>query len=236
VPAEEGETIVRIFNVNTAAVVHAAVRTPGRRVQYDGDVAIDGVPGTGAPIALNFLEAVGSKTGKLLPTGKVRDEIDSIAVSCVDLAMPMVIAKASDFGITGYETKPELDANKAMLKRMEEKKFDAYTGAWALPWSTDPFQVWHSSQVDVPKGSNRVAFRNKQADAIIEELRVTLDLDKRTELLRAFNRILYAEQPYSFMFQQKVPYCYRNTIRNVIYAKERPLHDIMPWWSAQAEG
>jgi 4-oxalomesaconate tautomerase len=118
--AQDGETIVRIFNVNTAALVHAAVRTPGGQVQYDGDVAIDGVPGTGAPIALNFLEAVGSKTGKLLPTGNVLDHIEGIPVSCVDLAMPMVIAKASDFGVTGYESKPELDAMKPLLKRMEE--------------------------------------------------------------------------------------------------------------------
>ena len=125
VPAEEGETIVRIYNVNTAAVVHAAIRTPGRQVQYDGDVAIDGVPGSGAPISLNFLDAVGSKTGKLLPTGQVLDHIEDIAVSCVDLAMPMVIARAADFGITGYETKPELDANKPLLKRMEEVRLVA---------------------------------------------------------------------------------------------------------------
>src|SRR5918993_5767036 len=125
VPAEDGETVVRIYNVNTAAGVHAAIRTPGRRVQYDGDVAIDGVPGTGAPISLNFLDAVGSKTGKLLPTGKMVDEIDGVKVSCVDLAMPMVIAKASDFGITGYETKPELDAKAALLTRMEGIRLEA---------------------------------------------------------------------------------------------------------------
>src|SRR5215212_3012222 len=120
VPAEDGETVVRIFNVNTAAVVHAVIRTPGRQVQYDGDVAIDGVPGTAAPIALNFLDAIGSKTGKLLPTGKVLDVIEGMPVSCIDLAMPMVIAKASDFGVTGYESKAELDANKPLLKRLEE--------------------------------------------------------------------------------------------------------------------
>ena len=125
VPAQDGETIVRIYNVNTAAVVHAAVRTPGRQVQYEGDVAIDGVPGTGAPISLNFLDAVGSKTGKLLPTGRVRDEIEEIEVSCVDLAMPMVIARAADFGVTGYESKAELDANKPLLKRMEEVRLKA---------------------------------------------------------------------------------------------------------------
>jgi peptide/nickel transport system substrate-binding protein len=136
----------------------------------------------------------------------------------------------------GVKMSSELTEWPSMLKRMEEKKFDAYTGAWGLPWATDPYQVWHSSQADVPKGSNRVGFRNKQADAIIEELRVTLDLGKRTELLRAFNRILHEEQPYSFMFQQKVPYCHRNTIHSVIYAKERPLNDILPWWSSQIEG
>ncbi len=125
VPAEDGETIVRIYNVNTAAVVHAAIRTPARQVQYDGDVAIDGVPGTGAPISLNFLDAVGSKTGKLLPTGRVRDAIDGVEVSCVDLAMPMVIARAADFGVTGYESKAELDANKPLLKRMEEIRLKA---------------------------------------------------------------------------------------------------------------
>jgi 2-methylaconitate cis-trans-isomerase PrpF len=125
VPAEDGETIVRIYNVNTAALVHAVIRTPGRQVQYDGDVAIDGVPGTGAPISLNFLDAIGSKTGKLLPTGRVRDTIDGIAVSCVDFAMPMVIARAADFGVTGIETKAELDANAALLQRIEEIRLKA---------------------------------------------------------------------------------------------------------------
>jgi peptide/nickel transport system substrate-binding protein len=123
-----------------------------------------------------------------------------------------------------------------MLKRMEERKFDAFTGAWVLPWSTDPFQVWHSSQADAAKGSNRVGFRNKQADALIEELRVTLDPAKRTELLRAFHRIVHEEQPYTFMFVPKVPYCHRNTLQNTIYAKERPLADFMVWWSTQADG
>jgi ABC-type transport system substrate-binding protein len=123
-----------------------------------------------------------------------------------------------------------------ILKRMEEKQFDAYVGGWALPWSTDPYQVWHSSQADVPKGSNRVGFRNAKADAIIEELRVTLDFGRRTELLRMFHRIVHEEQPYTFLLIPKIPFCYRNTIQNLIYAKERPLPDIQPWWSAQADG
>jgi ABC-type transport system substrate-binding protein len=122
------------------------------------------------------------------------------------------------------------------LKRMDEKKFDAFLSGWALPWSTDPYQVWHSSQADVPRGSNRVGFRNKKADALIEELRGTLDPTKRTEILRAFHRIVHEEQPYTFILIPKIPFCYRSTVQNVIYAKERPQADIMPWWTTQAGG
>ena len=123
-----------------------------------------------------------------------------------------------------------------MLKRMEEKKFDAYTGAWGSPWSTDPFQIWHSSQADVPKGSNRVGFRNKKADALIEELRATLDKAKRIELFRELHRIVHTEQPYSFVFTAKFPYCYKSTLQNVMFAKDRPIEDTRPWWSSQADG
>jgi 4-oxalomesaconate tautomerase len=120
VQAKDKETVVRVLNVNTQVVIHAAIRTPGGLVQYDGDVAIDGVPGTGAPISLNFLNAVGSKTGKMLPTGRVRDTIEGISVSCVDLAMPTVAARAADFGKTGYESKAELNADAALLARIEQ--------------------------------------------------------------------------------------------------------------------
>lgn len=125
VKAQDGETVVRIYNVNTKGLIEASVQTPGGQVRYDGDTAIDGVPGTAAPISLNFTDAVGSKTGKLLPTGKPLDVIDGIAVSCVDVAMPMVIARASDFGKTGYETKAELDADKDMLAKMEAIRLKA---------------------------------------------------------------------------------------------------------------
>lgn len=123
-----------------------------------------------------------------------------------------------------------------MLKRMDEKSFQAYVSGWALPWSTDPFQVWHSSQASVPKGSNRVGFRNAQADQLIEQLRVTLDRAKRTELLRALHRIVHEEQPYTFIYVPKIPYCHRNTVKGITFAKERPVADFQPWWSEQADG
>jgi peptide/nickel transport system substrate-binding protein len=124
----------------------------------------------------------------------------------------------------------------AMQKRMEEKKFDAYTGAWVLFWYADPYQIWHSSQADVPKGSNIVGFRNKQADALMERLRVTIEPEKRTELLRDLHRIIYAEQPYTFIYTPQFPYCYRAVLENVIYSKEKPLNDITPWASSLSDG
>ena len=125
VAAQDPVTPVRIRAVNTGALVEALVQTPGGRVRYDGETAIDGVAGTAAPVALNFLDVVGSRTGALLPTGKAVDVIDGVAVSCVDVAMPMMIARAADLGATGYETREELDANRALFARMEALRLEA---------------------------------------------------------------------------------------------------------------
>jgi 4-oxalomesaconate tautomerase len=119
VPAADPETVVRIFNVNTQSLVEAIVQTPNGSVTYEGTAAIDGVRGTAAPVGLNFTSAIGAVTGKLLPTGKPLDVIDGIDVSCVDVAMPMILMRAEQFGKTGYETANELDADKALFERME---------------------------------------------------------------------------------------------------------------------
>jgi len=119
VPAKNGETTVRIFNVNTQSLVDSIVQTPGGQVTYSGDAAIDGVPGTAAPIKLNFKSAIGSVTKKMLPTGKPSDVIDGVEASCVDIAMPVVMMRAEDFGKTGYETAVELDADRQLMSRME---------------------------------------------------------------------------------------------------------------------
>jgi 2-methylaconitate cis-trans-isomerase PrpF len=119
VAARDPETAVRIFNVNTQSLVEAIVQTPGGRVTYEGTASIDGVRGTAAPVGLNFTSAIGAVTGKLLPTGKPLDVIDGVDVSCVDVAMPMILMRAEQFGKTGYETANELDADKALFERME---------------------------------------------------------------------------------------------------------------------
>ena len=122
VEAADGETRVRIRMVNTGGLVEAVVQTPGRRVRYDGDVAIDGVPGTGAPVMLNFMRCVGSKTGVMLPSGRPRDEIDAVPVTLIDVAMPMMLVRADALGKTGYEAPAELDADTALFARVERMR------------------------------------------------------------------------------------------------------------------
>ncbi len=119
VAARNGETPVRIFNVNTQSLVEAIVQTPGGQVSYEGDAAIDGVPGTAAPVGINFKSAIGSVTRKLLPTGRPINVIDGVEVSCVDVAMPIVLMRADAFGKTGHETAVELDADRKLIERME---------------------------------------------------------------------------------------------------------------------
>jgi len=119
VQACDRETPMRVYNRNTGKVIEAVVQTPGAVLTYEGNARVDGVPGTGAPIVLNFLNAAGAKTGKLLPSGNAVDLIDGIEVSCVDLASPLVFVRAADLGKTGYETKRELDADVDLIARIE---------------------------------------------------------------------------------------------------------------------
>jgi 4-oxalomesaconate tautomerase len=125
IAATDGETPVRIFNVNTQSMVEAIVQTPGGIVNYEGAAAIDGVPGTAAPIGINFTAAIGSVTKKLLPTGKPLDVIDGIEVSCIDVAMPTIQMRAEAFGKTGYETPNELDGDHELFRRMEAIRLKA---------------------------------------------------------------------------------------------------------------
>ncbi|RZS56929.1 4-oxalomesaconate tautomerase [Sphaerotilus mobilis] len=119
IDADDGETTVRVYNVNTRARIDVTVMTPGRRITYDGLTAIDGVAGTAAPIRLNFLDAWGSVTGSIFPTGQRIDVIDGVEVSCIDAAMPLMIVRARDLGLAGREAPAEIDANRALLERIE---------------------------------------------------------------------------------------------------------------------
>lgn len=122
---DSDRTVVRIHAVNTGALVEAVVETPAGMVNYGGSVSIDGVPGTAAPVGVNFLDVVGTSCGSLLPTGNRIDRIDGMDVTCIDVAMPMVIAQAEDFGLSGHESAAELDANRPFFARMEAIRLKA---------------------------------------------------------------------------------------------------------------
>lgn len=125
VPAEASVTRARIYNINTDSVIEVILQTPGGEITYEGDAAIDGVPGMSAPVRQNFARAVGSKTGKLFPTGRRTELIDGIEVTCIDMAVPMVIVPAATVGRSGYETKAELDVDAALIARLDRMRVEA---------------------------------------------------------------------------------------------------------------
>ena len=119
VAAGGDETSVAIRMVNSDSVAVATFPTPGGQVEYRGEVAIAGVPGTAAPVVLAFADTEGSATGALLPTGHVRDTIEGVEATCVDNGMPVVVAMAESFGLTGYESHQDLAGDPALLERID---------------------------------------------------------------------------------------------------------------------
>ena len=113
------ETRVAIFMENTGQVAIATVQTPGGEVTYAGDAAIDGVPGTHAPIPVEFRDTAGSSCGALLPSGNAVDVVNGVPVTLIDNGMPCVVMKAQDVGITGYEDRDTLDADTELKARIE---------------------------------------------------------------------------------------------------------------------
>ena len=123
--AADAVTPVAIWMVNTDSKATAFIETPDGRVNYAGDARIDGVPGTHAPININFEDVAGSSCGTLLPTGNVVDTVTTalqpagVQVTCIDNGMPVVCLNAADFGISGYETPAELEANADLRAKVE---------------------------------------------------------------------------------------------------------------------
>ena len=123
VSAGQEQTSVRIRMVNTNGIVTATFPTPQGQPRYDGDTAIDGVPGTAAPVVLDF-EDSGPETG-VLPTGNITDVFGGIPVTCVDNGMPVVVVAASSLGKTGYETIADLEGDEELNRRVRELRLEA---------------------------------------------------------------------------------------------------------------
>ena len=120
----EPVTTVRINMTNSNKILVAEVPVKDGKAMVDGDYAIDGVPGTGAKIAMDWSDVVGGITGKLLPTGNAKDtiEVDGVkyTVSIVDAGNPVVFIHASNLKMTGTESPNEIESNKPLMDLIEK--------------------------------------------------------------------------------------------------------------------
>jgi peptide/nickel transport system substrate-binding protein len=120
-----------------------------------------------------------------------------------------------------------------MLRKLNEKEFDACILGWAMSWKDDPYQIWHSSQADINESSNHVGYKNPQVDKLIEQLRVTMNADKQTEIYRKIHRLIYDDQPYTFLFIDKYTAGYDARLENVKNYPIRPCIDTREWYSSK---
>ncbi len=116
----DGRALVRILMKNTGRVAVAGFPIEGGNPSYAGDTEIAGVPGSAAEISIEFEDIAGSSTGALLPTGRVIDTVDDVEVTLIDNGMPVIVLRASDVGVTGYESCDELEANGRLRQKLEE--------------------------------------------------------------------------------------------------------------------
>jgi len=124
------EALVRIHNTNTKKIIHACFALDNGLAAVDGDLAIPGVAGTGAPVRLEFRDPGGASTGKLLPTGNVIDILDvpgvgRIRASLVDAANACCFLDAADLGLTGTEMPDTLDTSTELLDKLSKIRIAA---------------------------------------------------------------------------------------------------------------
>lgn len=125
--ATEGQTSIRILMTNTGGLATASFPVEAGRPVYAGQTEISGVPGTAAAISIEFENIAGSSTGSLLPTGRATDIVEGIEVTLVDNGMPVVVVRASDVGVSGYESCEELESNLDLRRTLEQIRINAGT-------------------------------------------------------------------------------------------------------------
>ena len=124
VPAVEPVTTVRIYQTNTDCILIAEVQVQDGKACVEGDTRIDGVPGTGSPVLMNFFDSAGSTTGKVLPTGNPKDMLSvdgvgDVEVSIVDAGNVVVFVEAKTLGMKGTEACAEIEADKGLCEKIE---------------------------------------------------------------------------------------------------------------------
>jgi ABC-type transport system substrate-binding protein len=105
---------------------------------------------------------------------------------------------------------------------------------WAMSWKEDPYQIFHGSQAEVPDSSNFVGYRNPRLDRLIDELRITLDEKQQVDIYHRIHRLIYEDQPYTFLFADKETAAYDARLENLKFYKIRPCYDSSEWYSSRA--
>ncbi len=126
-------------------------------------------------------------------------EFTILSVSSNEIQQRMVPIIKEDMAKAGVVMNISTLEWSVYIQRLENKSFDVCTLGWAMGFESDPYQLWNSTEADKPASSNHISFRNKEADRLIEEIRVCFDMDKRIELCHKFHRLLHEEQPYTFL-------------------------------------
>ncbi|PWY77269.1 DUF453-domain-containing protein [Aspergillus sclerotioniger CBS 115572] len=158
---------VRIHNTNTGKIIHASFPVLDGEAASSGDFAIDGVAGTAAPVQLDFVDPAGSRTGKLLPTGNVRDMLGGVEASCIDVANPCVFVRAEDLGVEGNLTPDEITAHPGLLDRLDSIRRQAGV-KMGLADSLEkvPGSVPKICLVSAPERNARAAEQGQTADQV----------------------------------------------------------------------
>lgn len=133
----------------------------------------------------------------------------------------------------GVDVKIEPAQWALMLQKLRKKEFHAVILGWALSWRQDPFQIWHGSQADLPDSSNSIGYRNPEVDRLIETLRMTMDAKEQVKLYHEIHRLIYEDQPYTFLFVEKSTAGHHSRIENIRFYKPRPCYDVREWSSPQ---
>jgi len=129
-----------------------------------------------------------------------------------DKILPMIKEDMAKAGIVMSIKKVEWSV---FVQAIGAKKFEACICGWGMGFESDPYQLWHSSQADVPESSNHVGFKNKEIDKIIGEIRTCFDLKKRIKLCHQFHKIIHEEQPYTFLFSRDALLALNGRYKNV---------------------
>lgn len=116
------------------------------------------------------------------------------------------------------------------IERVNDWKFEATMGAWALDLNGDPSQIWSSSQADIKKSSNFIGYKNAEADKLIAAGRLEYDDEKRAVIYRQLHQLIHDDYPECFLFNVHFILLVSDRFQNVRTFAPRPCFDITTWW------